>query len=138
MEAEWELCRLERDGIIDAVASEDSDCFVSGCLNMIQLLDIRVSPTGLNCTIISGNSRTEYVKKVLPDATLGEMADFAVLLGVDYLGNSVANMKGFFSNWRSEKDEILLQIENNGQVKGKRSRATTQHSTAQHSTAHYN
>ena len=127
MEAEWELCRLERDGIIDAVAPEDSDCYVLGCLNMIQLLDIRVSPTGPNCTITSGNTWTEYVKNILPDATLGEMADFAVLLGVDYLdrayGNSVAKVKGFFPNWRSEKDEILSQIKNNGQVKGKRSRA---------------
>lgn len=49
---------------------------------------------------------------------LGEMADFAVLLGVDYLdraySNSVAKVKGFFPNWRSEI---------NGQVKGKKSRA---------------
>ena len=56
-------------GMIDAVASEDSDCFVLGFLNMIQLLDISVSPTGLNCTIVSGNSLTECIKKVLYDAT---------------------------------------------------------------------
>ena len=31
MVAEWELCRLEKDGVIDAVISEDSDCFVFGC-----------------------------------------------------------------------------------------------------------
>ena len=127
MEAEWELCRLERDGIIDAVVFEDSDCYVLGCLYMKQLLDIRVNPTGPNCTITSGKCWTEYVEKVLPDATLGEMADFAVLLGVDYLdrayGNSVAKVKGFFPNWRSEKDKILSQIENNGQVKWRRSRA---------------
>ena len=127
MEAEWDLCKLERDGIIDAVASEDSDCFVLGCVNIIQLIDIRVSPTESNCTILSGNRWSDYVKEVLPDATLGDMADFAVLLGVDYLdrafGNSISKVKGFFPNWREEKEEILLQIENYGQVKGIRSRA---------------
>ena len=38
IEAEWELCRLKRDGVIDAVVSEDSDCFVFGCQSLIQLL----------------------------------------------------------------------------------------------------
>lgn len=127
MEAEWELCRLERDGIIDAVASEDSDCFVLGCITMIQLLDIRVSPTGINCTIISGNCWSDYVNDIMPDASLSDMADFAVLLGVDYLdrafGNSITKVKTFFPNWRDEREEILQQIENYGQVKGKRSRA---------------
>jgi 5'-3' exonuclease len=91
MEAEWDLCRLERDGVIDAVASEDSDCFVLGCMNMIHLLDIRIIPANPNCTIISGTCWSELVNTVLPDATLGEMADFAVLLGVDYLDRSFGN-----------------------------------------------
>ena len=86
-----------------------------------------MSPTESNCSILSGNRWSDYVKEVLPDATLGDMADFAVLLGVDYLdrafGNSISKVKSFFPNWREEKEEILLQIENYGQVKGKRSRA---------------
>ena len=127
MEAEWELCKLESDGVIDAVASEDSDCFVLGCTNIIQLIDINASTTDPNCTIISGNRWSDYVNDILPDATLSEMADFAVLLGVDYLdrayGNSINKVKTFFPNWREEKEVILLQLENNGQVKGKRSRA---------------
>ena len=127
MEAEWELCKLESDGVIDAVASEDSDCFVLGCTNIIQLIDINASTTDPNCTIISGNRWSDYVNDILPDATLSEMADFAVLLGVDYLdrayGHSINKVKTFFPNWREEKEVILLQIENNGQVKGKRSRA---------------
>lgn len=116
MEAEWELCKLEIDGVIDAVAS-----------NIIQLLDINVNSTDLNCTIISGNRWTDYVNDIIPDATLGEMAYFAVLLGVDYLerpySNSVSKVKSFFPNWRKEKEDILLQMEKNDQLKGKRSRA---------------
>ena len=42
MEAEWELTKLEKDGVIYAVVSEDSDLFVLGCKVMIQLLDINV------------------------------------------------------------------------------------------------
>jgi exonuclease 1 len=39
MEAEWELSRLEADGIIDGVVSEDSDCLVLGCETVVQLLN---------------------------------------------------------------------------------------------------
>jgi hypothetical protein len=35
----------------------------------------------------------------------------------------VREVKSFFPNWRAEKEQILSQIENYGQVKGKRSRA---------------
>ena len=100
MEAEWDLCRLERDGIIDAVASDDSDCFVLGCSTVIQLLDLKIVATGLNCTIVPGDCWTSDVHNILLHATTGEMTDFAVLLSVDYLnrahGNSVKKVTKFF------------------------------------------
>ena len=127
MEAEWELSRLENDGIIDAVVSEDSDCFVLGCKVMIQLLDITIDPSDVNCSKVIGECWYEYVRNILPNPSRSEMADFAVLLGVDYLnrahGNSVSKVKKFFADWRTNKEEVLSQIETNGQVKGKRSRA---------------
>ena len=127
MEAEWELSRLENDGIIDAVVSEDSDCFVLGRKIMIQLLDINIDSSEVNCSKVSGTCLYEYVSKILPNPSRSELADFAILLGVDYLdrahGNSVSKVKLFFSDWRNSKDEILSQIESHGQVRGKRSRA---------------
>ena len=101
MEAEWELCKLERDGIIDAVASEDSDCFVLGCANIIQLIDVGASPTESNCTILSGNRWSDYVKEVLPDATLGDMADFAVLLGAKH--SAIQSMRQYTSRAVSKR-----------------------------------
>jgi hypothetical protein len=127
MEAEWELSRLENDGIIDAVVSEDSDCFVLGCKIMIQLLDINIVHSEVNCSKVTGECWYEYVSTILPNPSRSKMADFAVLLGVDYLdrahGNSISKVKQFFRKWRSNKEEVLSQIESNGQVKGKRSRA---------------
>ena len=79
MEAEWELCRLEKDRIIDAVVSEDSDCFVLGCKSVIQLLDINIDPLGLNCALVTGSCSTSYVDSILLCPTTDEMADFAVL-----------------------------------------------------------
>ena len=118
MEAEWDLCRLERDGIIDAVASDDSDCFVLGCSTVIQLLDLKIVATGLNCTIVPGECWTSYMENILPNATTEEMADFAVLLGVDYLnrahGNSIKKVTKFFKRWREEKEDILLSIQTTG------------------------
>ena len=123
MEAEWELSRLENDGIIDAVVSEDSDCFVLGCKIMIQLLDINIVHSEVNCSKVTGECWYEYVSTILPNPSRSEMADFAVLLGVDYLdrahGNSISKVKQFFRKWRSNKEEVLSQIESNGQVKGK-------------------
>jgi 5'-3' exonuclease len=127
MEAEWELCKLEMDGVIDAVVSEDSDCFVLGCKVMIQLLDKDLPPLGLNCSAVTGSQWYDYVNNILPNPSTSELADFAVLLGVDYLnrayGNSVNKVKGFFVDWRTRKEEILCQIESAGQVQPKRSRA---------------
>ena len=118
MEAEWDLCRLEMDGIIDAVASNDSDCFVLGCSTVIQLFDLKISATGLNCTIVLGECLTNYMHNILPNATTGEMADFAVLLGVDYLdrahGNSVKKVTKLFQRWRDKKEDILEAIQNRG------------------------
>ena len=126
MEAEWELCRLEKDGIIDAVVSEDSDCFVLGCKKVIQLLDINIDPLGLNCTLVTGSCWTTYVNNILPNPTTAEMADFAVLLGVDYLdrayGNSVNKVSRFFPKWRDIREETLSHIQSHGQVGGSRTR----------------
>ena len=91
MEAEWELCGLEKDGIIDAVVSEDSDCFVLGCRKMIQLLDIKVDPLGPNCSMTTGNCWADYVGNIIPNPSPAELADFAVLLGVDYLDRAYSN-----------------------------------------------
>lgn len=52
MEAEWELCRLEADGVIDGVVFEDSDCLVLGCELVIQQLDKGSDPVGLNCSFV--------------------------------------------------------------------------------------
>ena len=82
MEEEWELCRLVKDEIIDAVVSEDSDCFVLGCKSVIQLLDINIDPLELNCALVMGCCWTSYVDNILPSPTTAEMANFAVLLGV--------------------------------------------------------
>ena len=124
MEAEWELCRLEKDGVIDAVVSEDSDCFVLGCQSLIQLLDIKVDPLGPNCSMTTGRCWVDYVANVIPDPSSSELADFAVLLGVDYLdrayGNSVTKVSRIFANWRNIKEETLQEIESNGQVGGSR------------------
>ena len=58
MEAEWDLCRLEMDGIIDAVASNDSDCFVLGCSTVIQLLDLKISAVTRTAVQLYGYRRT--------------------------------------------------------------------------------
>lgn len=127
MEAEWELVRLIKDGIIDAIVSEDSDFFVLGSQVMIQLLDINIDPAGVNCTVVTGSTWYEYVDRIITNPSSAELADFAVLLGVDYLdrayGNSVNKVKRFFADWRTCKEEVLSQIESDGQVGGKRSRA---------------
>ena len=127
MGAEWELTRLEKDGVIDAIVSEDSNFFVLGSKVMIQRLDINLDDGGINCSVVTGRVWYDYVSKVLPNPSKGEMADFAVLLGVDYLdracGNSMDNVEQFFAEWRTCKDEVLSQIESDGQVGGKRSRA---------------
>ena len=54
MEAEWELMRLESDGIIDGVVSEDSDCLVLGSKLVVQLLDKSAAPSDCNCTLVYG------------------------------------------------------------------------------------
>lgn len=127
MEAEWELTRLEADGIIDAIVSEDSDFFVLGSKVMIQLLDITIDPAEVNCSVVKGRTWYEYVNNIIANPSRAEMADFAVLLGVDYLdrayGNSVNKVKRLFPDWRTCKEEVLSQIESNSQVRGKRSRA---------------
>ena len=67
---------------------------------MIQLLDLKIVATGLNCTIVPGDCWTSDVHNILLHATTGEMTDFAVLLSVDYLnrahGNSVKKVTKFF------------------------------------------
>ena len=127
MEAEWELCRLEADGVIDGVVSEDSDCLVLGCELVIQQLDKGSDPVGLNCSFVRRQTWLDLVSGVIPDPTMSELSDFAVLLGVDYLdrayGNSITKVKSFFGGWRTIKDETLSNIENHGQVGTKRSRA---------------
>lgn len=55
MEAEWDLTRLELDGVIDAIVSEDSDFFVLGSKVLIQLLDINIAPDGVNCSAVMGS-----------------------------------------------------------------------------------
>ena len=85
MEAEWELCRQEADGIIDGIVSDDSDCLVLGCKLAIQQLDKGSHPAGLNCSFVRRESWVNIVSDVMPDPTLSELSDFAVLMGVDYL-----------------------------------------------------
>ena len=118
MEAEWELCRLKKDGVIDVVVSKDWDCFVLGCRTLIQLLGIKVDPLGPNCSMTTGSCWVDYVANFILDPSSSEFADFAVLLSVDYLdrGNSVNKVSRLFANWRSIKEDTLLQIESNGQV----------------------
>ena len=127
MEAEWELCRLEADGIIDGVVSEDSDCLVLGCKLVIQQLNKGSDPLGLNCSFVTRQTWVNLVSGVIPDPTASELSDFAVLLGVDYLdrahGNSITKVKSFFGDWRTTKEEILSNIVSHGQVSTKRSRA---------------
>ena len=127
MEAEWELCRLEADGIIDGVISEDSNCLVLGCQLVIQQLNKGSDPLGLNCSFVRRQTWVDLVSGVIADPTLSEFSDFAVLLGVDYLdcasGNSMTKVKSFFGDWRTIKDQTLSNIESHGQVGTKRSRA---------------
>ena len=66
MEAEWELSRLEADGIIDGVVSEDSDCLVLGCKLVVQLLNKGADPLGLNCSFVR---RETWVNLVSCDGT---------------------------------------------------------------------
>ena len=126
MEAEWELCRLESDGIIDGIISEDSDCLVLGCKLAMQMLDKTADPSVPNCSFVHGSCRYDFVAEEFIDSpSIAERADIAVLMGCDYLnrayGNSIAKIKTFFNRWRDEKDEILAEIELKGQV-GKRMR----------------
>lgn len=120
MEAEWELCRLEKDRVIDGIVSEDSDCFVLGCQTLIQLLDIDQDPLEPNCSMTTGSCWVNYVSDILSDPSPSELADFAVLLGSDYLdravGTSVHDVRRIFADWRSIKEETLQQIESNGSV----------------------
>ena len=134
MEAEWELCRLEADGIIDGVVSEDSDCLVLGCKLVIQQLNKGSDPLGLNCSFVRRQTWVDLVSGVIPDPTQSEFSDFAVLLGVDYLdrasGNSLTKVKSFFGAWRTTKEQTLSNIESHGQVGPKRSRAAIPNYTA--------
>ena len=127
MEAEWELCRLEADGIIDGVVSEDSDCLVLGCKLVIQQIDKGSDPLSLNCSMVTRKTWVDFVSEVIPEPTMSELSDFAVLLGVDYLdrayGNSVLKVKSFFGNWRTNKGKILSSIESHSRVGVKRNRA---------------
>lgn len=120
MEAEWELCRLEKDGVIDGIVSEDSDCFVLGCKTLIQLLDIEQDPLEPNCSMTTGSCWVNYVSNILSDPSPSELADFAVLLGSDYLdravGVTVHDVRRIFADWRTIKEETLQQIESNGSV----------------------
>ena len=128
MEAEWELCRLESDGIIDGILSEDSDCLVLGCKLAVQLLDKSIDPMGLNCTFVPGSRWYDFVSnEVIDQPTIPELAELAVLMGCDYLdrayGNTILKIKTFFTRWRSDRNVILSEIETKGQVGGKRMRA---------------
>ena len=108
------------------MVSENSDCFVLGCKSMIQLLYINIDPLGLNCTLVTGSCWTSYVNNILPCPTTAQMADFALLLGVDFLyrayGNSVNKVSPFFPKWREIRDETLSHIQSHGQVSGSRTR----------------
>ena len=114
MEAEWELCRLEADGVIDGVVFEDSDCLVLGCELVIQQLDKGSDPVGLNCSFVRRQTWVDLVSWVIPDPTMSELSDFAVLLGVDCLdrayGNSITKVKSFFGASRTIKDKTLSNI----------------------------
>lgn len=127
MEAEWELIRLESDGIIDGIVSEDSDCLVLGCKLAVQLLSKTVNPLEPNCSFVYGTSWYDFVHKEMIDSpSISERADLAVLMGCDYLdrvhGNSVLKIKTCFSHWRVDREKILDEIELSGQVGGKRTR----------------
>ena len=102
MEAEWELMRLESDGIIDGVVSEDSDCLVLGSKLVVQLLDKSAAPSDCNCTLVYGTRWYDLIdQEVISSPTIAERADFAVLMGCDYLprafGNSIAKIQPFLS-----------------------------------------
>ena len=124
MEAEWELSKLEADGIIDGVVSEDSDCLVLGCKLVVQLLNKGADPLGFNCSFVRRETWVSLVTDTLQGASISELTDFAVLLGVDYLeranGNSLKKIQTFFTEWRTNKSSILSQIETNGKVGLKR------------------
>ena len=64
MEAEWELCRLESDGIIDGFVPEDSDCLVLG---VIQQLNKESGPLGLNCSFVTRQTWVDLVSGVIAD-----------------------------------------------------------------------
>ena len=133
MEAEWELCRLKVDGIIDGIVSEDSDCLVLGCKLAVQQLDKGSDITGLNCSFVRRESWVNIVSDVMPDPTMSELSDFAVLMGVDYLdrahGNSLSKIKSYFGDWRTKKDDVIATIESYGQVGPKRRAALPNYAT---------
>ena len=69
--------QTSKDAIIDAVVSEDSDCFVLVFKSAIQLLDINIDPLGLNCALVTGSWWTSYVYNTLPSPTTAQLADFS-------------------------------------------------------------
>lgn len=127
MEAEWELIRLESDGIIDGVVSEDSDRMVLGSKLVVQLQNKSAAPSDCDCTLVYGTHWYDLIDQdVISSPRIAERADFAVLMGCDYLprafGNSIAKIQSFSERWRSDRGLVLAEIESLGQVGGKRMR----------------
>jgi hypothetical protein len=127
MEAEWELCKLAKDKVIDCVLSEDSDLWAIGAQVVVQMLDLHAdSSKESNCTILKSDTMYNYMNNIIEEPTRSEIADYCVLLGCDYIdrpyGNTVKKVTEFFKLWRTQKNTFLYNIQDNGQISGKRSR----------------
>lgn len=81
-EADAQMYYLERNGIVDAILSEDSDLLVFGCKNLITKLDQYGG-----CVHICRDDFSSCKEMALAGWTDAEFRSMAILSGCDYLEN---------------------------------------------------
>ncbi|GAA5970771.1 hypothetical protein JCM11641_004449 [Rhodosporidiobolus odoratus] len=83
-EADPQLCYLEKQGLVDAIVTEDSDLLVFGCKNVLFKLDSEG-----NCVSIARDDFSKCREYNFTGWTDAEFRHMAILSGCDYLDSIV-------------------------------------------------